>query len=136
MKQAVVALIAGGLFGAGLAFSGMVDPMRVQAFLDIFGQWDPTLAFVMSGALIPMIVAWLIQRRLAKPLADAGFNIPGTSKLDGRLAAGAVLFGIGWGLSGLCPGPAVADLALNPLPAFIFVIAMAAGMAAERFVIK
>lgn len=136
MRQMLVALIAGLLFGAGLAYSGMADPQRVQGFLDIFGAWDPTLAFVMTGAIMPMAVAWLIQQRMQKPFADAHFSLPGTTKLDGRLATGAVLFGAGWGLGGLCPGPAIADLAIAPLKAVIFVVAMLAGMAVHRFVLK
>lgn len=136
MNRIAIALIAGTLFGAGLAFSGMADPQRVRAFLDIFGRWDPTLAFVMGGALIPMTFAWIIQRQLAHPFADAHFNLPGTSKIDARLALGAIIFGIGWGIAGLCPGPAVADLALATGPALIFVLAMLGGMAAQRFFMK
>lgn len=132
MKQLLVALLAGALFGAGLAFSGMADPARVQGFLDLFGHWDPTLAFVMGGAMIPMAVAWIIQRRLDKPFADAHFSLPGTSLIDRKLVIGAVLFGTGWGISGLCPGPGLADLAINPLPALAFVIALLAGMVAHR----
>jgi uncharacterized protein len=132
IKQPAVALVAGVLFGAGLAVSGMADPARVQAFLDLFGNWDPTLAFVMGGAMVPMAVAWLIQKRMQKPFADANFNLPDTTKLDGKLAAGAVLFGMGWGISGLCPGPALADLAIAPAQAGIAVLAMFAGMAAHR----
>ncbi|NCN86169.1 MAG: YeeE/YedE family protein [Sphingomonadales bacterium] len=132
MKQILVALFAGALFGAGLAFSGMADPARVQGFLDIFGHWDPTLAFVMGGAMIPMAVAWIIQRRLDKPFADAHFSLPDTSLIDRKLTIGAVLFGVGWGISGLCPGPGLADLAINPLPALAFVIALFAGMIAHR----
>ena len=134
MNRIIVALIAGSLFGAGLAYSGMADPARVQAFLDLFGNWDPTLAFVMGGAMIPMAIAWLIQRRMEKPFADAHFDLPGTTKLDAKLAAGAILFGMGWGISGLCPGPALADLAIAPLQAAIVVAAMLAGMAVQRFV--
>lgn len=132
MNRAGVALIAGLLFGAGLAFSGMADPQRVQSFLDLFGNWDPTLAFVMGGAMIPMAIAWIIQRRLDKPIADAHFDLPGTSRIDGKLALGAVLFGMGWGISGLCPGPALADLALAPGKAVIVVLAMLGGMIAHR----
>jgi len=132
VKQLLVALLAGTLFGAGLAFSGMADPARVQGFLDLFGQWDPTLAFVMGGAMIPMALAWIVQRRLDKPFADAHFSLPGTSLIDRNLAIGAVLFGAGWGISGLCPGPGLADLAINPLPALAFVIALFAGMIAHR----
>lgn len=132
MKQILVALFAGALFGAGLAFSGMADPARVQGFLDLFGNWDPTLAFVMGGAIIPMAFAWIIQRRLDKPFADAHFSLPGTTLIDRKLIIGAVLFGAGWGISGLCPGPGIADLAINPLPALAFVGALLAGMIAQR----
>lgn len=130
--RALLALVAGSLFGAGLTLSGMVDPQRVRGFLDLFGRWDPTLAFVMAGGLIPMGLAWILQRNLSKPFADAQFDLPGTSRLDTRLAAGAVIFGIGWGLAGLCPGPAVAGLALQPQAAAVFVAAMIAGMLLER----
>ena len=130
--RTAIALLAGTLFGAGLAVSGMADPARVQSFLDLFGRWDPTLAFVMGGAIIPMAVAWLIQRRMTQPIAAEAFTLPKTSMIDHRLAIGSVLFGIGWGVAGLCPGPAVADLAIAPLPAGIFVIAMIAGMALHR----
>ncbi|MGB5723813.1 MAG: DUF6691 family protein [Parasphingorhabdus sp.] len=132
MRQILVALFAGTLFGAGLAYSGMADPARVQGFLDLFGHWDPTLAFVMGGAMIPMAIAWVIQRRLDKPLAGAQFSLPGTTVIDRKLTIGAVLFGAGWGISGLCPGPGVADLAINPLPALAFVIALLAGMVMHR----
>lgn len=128
----VFALIAGTLFGAGLAVSGMADPARVQGFLDLFGNWDPTLAFVMGGAIIPMAVAWAVQRRMTQPIAAEAFTLPKTSMIDRRLAIGSILFGIGWGIAGLCPGPAVADLAIAPLPAGIFVVAMIAGMALHR----
>jgi len=136
MRQMLVALIAGGLFGAGLAYSGMADPQRVQGFLDILGAWDPTLAFVMAGAILPMALAWLVQQRMDKPFADAHFSLPGTTKLDGHLATGAVLFGAGWGIGGLCPGPAIADLAIAPLNAAIFIVAMLAGMAVQRVALK
>lgn len=136
MRRVIVALLSGLLFGGGLALSGMADPQRVQSFLDLFGSWDPTLAFVMGGAMIPMAVAWLIQRRMEKPFADTQFDLPGTTKLDGKLALGAVLFGMGWGISGLCPGPALADLAIAPAKAAIAVLATFAGMAAHRFVTR
>ena len=132
MKQIMVALFAGALFGAGLAFSGMADPARVQGFLDLFGAWDPTLAFVMGGAMIPMALAWIIQRKLDKPFADAHFSLPATTLIDRKLAIGAILFGTGWGISGLCPGPGLADLAINPFPALAFVAALLAGMLAHR----
>lgn len=132
MKRPIVALAAGALFGAGLAISGMADPQRVQSFLDVFGSWDPTLAFVMAGAVIPMALAWVVQRRLNRPFADARFSLPGTTALDRPLAIGAVLFGMGWGIAGLCPGPALADLGIAPLSVLPFVVAMFVGMAAHR----
>ena len=126
--QTIIALVAGTLFGAGLAISGMADPERVRAFLDVAGHWDPTLAFVMGGALIPMMVAWRIKRSFTKPLVAPFFDLPGTSRLDVKLLAGAAIFGIGWGIVGLCPGPAIADLAIHPRPALLFVGAMFGGM--------
>lgn len=128
----VISLIAGLIFGGGLAYSGMADPKRVQGFLDLFGNWDPTLVFVMGGAIIPMSVAWLIQRRLMKPVADNSFDLPGTSRIDSKLVGGSALFGIGWGISGLCPGPGIADLSINPLPAAAYVAALLAGMVIHR----
>jgi uncharacterized protein len=133
MMKITLALISGALFGAGLALSGMADPMRVRAFLDLLGPWDPTLAFVMGGAMIPMAIAWVVQKRLERPLAGTAFNLPETRSLDWKLALGAVLFGIGWGLGGLCPGPAIASLALKPIHVAPFVLAMLAGMALNRF---
>lgn len=128
MKRPIAfALIAGILFGAGLALSGMV-----RGFLDLFGAWDPTLAFVMGGALIPMAVAWRIQQRMPSPMAAERFALPAARDLDPRLIGGAALFGIGWGIAGLCPGPAIADLAIAPIPAAIFVVAMLGGMILHR----
>jgi len=134
VSKVVIALISGLLFGAGLAYSGMADPARVQSFLDLFGNWDPTLAFVMGGAVLPMAVVWMIKSRLSSPLAATSFDLPGTSKIDRSLAIGAILFGMGWGIAGLCPGPALADLALAPKAVLPFVVAMLAGMAAHRFI--
>ncbi|QSR18976.1 hypothetical protein CA833_17560 [Novosphingobium sp. KA1] len=128
----LLALLSGTLFGAGLALSGMMDPSRVRGFLDVGGAWDPTLAFVMGGALIVMALAWGLQRRMLKPVAAERFELPGTRLIDARLVGGAALFGIGWGLGGLCPGPALASLALNPLPAAVFVTGMVFGMIALR----
>lgn len=133
MKAISLALLSGVLFGAGLAVSGMVDPQRVHGFLDLFGRWDPTLAFVMAGAIVPMALAWRLRAWIAEPWVGSAFHLPETRRIDRKLASGAVLFGVGWGISGLCPGPAIADLALEPLPAALFVAAMLAGMAAERW---
>lgn len=133
MIRAALAVLAGILFGAGLAWSGMVDPMRVRAFLDPFGgHWDPSLAFVMVGALIPMAIAWRLRARMAAPFCAESFHVPETRSITARLIVGAVLFGIGWGIAGLCPGPALADLSLDPPRASIFILAMAFGLAAER----
>ena len=133
MKPIAVSLVSGALFGAGLAFSGMADPARVQGFLDLFGNWDPTLAFVMGGAMIPMAIAWIIKGRLHAPLAAPVFDLPTSTKLDRPLAFGGVLFGMGWGISGLCPGPALADLGVVPLAVVPFVVAMFVGMTLHRF---
>lgn len=125
-------LLSGALFGAGLTIAGITDPQRVRGFLDLFGRWDPTLAFVMAGALMVMAVAWRVRARMTKPKFGTRFAIPDRSDLDAPLIAGSVLFGVGWGLAGLCPGPAVANLALAPLQVLPFIAAMLAGMAAHR----
>jgi len=132
IRAALLALACGLVFGAGLAISGMTNPARVMGFLDIFGAFDPTLAFVMLGALAPMSVAWRLKARLERPLAAQKFSVPTATVLDASLVVGAVLFGVGWGIAGLCPGPALANLALSPLPAAVFVSAMACGMALYR----
>ena len=125
-------LLSGTLFGAGLALGGMTDPARIRGFLDIFGAWDPTLAFVMGGALIVMAIAWRFVPRMAHPLFAAEFSLPERSDLTPRLLAGATLFGIGWGIAGLCPGPGFAALAIAPLEAAVFSIALLAGMLLQR----
>jgi uncharacterized membrane protein YedE/YeeE len=133
MKRPLVfALVAGALFGAGLAVSGMADPQRVRGFLDLFGAWDPTLAFVMGGALVPMAIAWRLQKRMPSPMAAERFTLPTARDLEPRLVGGAALFGIGWGVAGLCPGPAIAGLAIAPAPAALFIAAMLAGMILHR----
>lgn len=132
IARAALSGIAGILFGFGLALSGMMDPARVRGFLDVFGAWDPTLAFVMGGAVCVMAGAWFVQRRLTVPLADTQFHVPETKSVDARLIAGAALFGIGWGLAGLCPGPALASVATALTSVVPFVAAMVAGMALFR----
>jgi uncharacterized protein len=134
VNRILIALVSGSLFGAGLAYSGMADPARVQAFLDLYGNWDPTLAFVMGGAMIPMAIAWVIKSKLSAPLAAPSFELPGTATLDRPLAIGAILFGMGWGISGLCPGPALADMSVAPRAVLPFVAAMFAGMTVQRFI--
>ena len=129
MRTALTSIASGVLFGAGLALGGMTDPARVRGFLDIFGDWDPTLAFVMGGAVIVMAVAWRIVPRLAEQVFAGEFHLPTKSDLIPRLIGGAALFGIGWGIAGLCPGPGIAALVIEPVAAAIFVVAMLAGMA-------
>lgn len=134
IRSALPPLVAGTLFGTGLAVGGMTDPQRVRAFLDLFGRWDPTLAFVMGGALIVMAIAWRVRRAMDRPVFEGRFSLPDRKDLDSRLLAGSALFGVGWGLAGLCPGPAVADLALAPVQLLPFIAAMLAGMAIHRLI--
>lgn len=133
VRRLLPPLISGALFGAGLTLSGMTNPVRVRGFLDTFGDWDPTLAFVMGGAVIVMAVAWRIQARMQRPVFGEKFSLPDRKDLDPRLLGGAVLFGIGWGIAGLCPGPALASLALAPATVLPFVAAMVVGMALQEF---
>ena len=128
MRNLVPSLIVGVIFGAGLALSDMVNPARVQAFLDVAGAWDPTLLFVMGAALVPSAIAYLIQHRMTRPLLGERFSIPESRTLDRQLLRGAARFGIGWGLVGFCPGPAVAGLVLGAWQPWLFVAAMLAGM--------
>ena len=129
----VIALIAGLAFGAGLTISQMVNPAKVLAFLDVGaiarGGWDPSLGFVMGGALIVAAPAFFVARRLGRPLFAKTLRIPLRRDIDVRLLTGAALFGAGWGLAGFCPGPAVAALAFGLAKPLIFVAAMVAGMA-------
>jgi len=131
-RQLPIFILSGLLFGAGLAISGMADPQRVRGFLDIFGIWDPTLIFVMGGAIFVMMAAWLVQRRMLQPLLANRFELPKNKDIDRPLVIGAILFGIGWGIVGLCPGPALIGIVIEPLSAFVFVVAMTAGMALHR----
>lgn len=134
MRKFLPGLIVGIVFGAGLALSDMVNPARVLAFLDVVGAWDPTLAYVMGAALAPSAIAYRIRNRMARPLLEHSFAVPESRKLDRRLLLGAALFGIGWGLVGLCPGPALAGLVLGAWQMWLFVAAMLAGMIFHRIV--
>ena len=124
----VTALLAGGLFGAGLVVSGMTDTRRVQGFLDLFGTWDPTLAFVMGGAILPMALAWRLAARRDCSLSGRDFPARPAPGITRNLVLGSALFGVGWGLVGLCPGPALALAATGGVPVLVFLIAMGAGM--------
>ena len=121
--------IVGLLFGWGLLLSGMTDPGKVQGFLDLFGPWDPSLAFVMGGAVTVSAAGYALARRCGHPLFAPRFALPTRRDLDLRLIAGAALFGVGWGLAGLCPGPALVAMMFGPWEIIVFVGAMAAGMA-------
>ncbi|AYG63616.1 YeeE/YedE family protein [Rhizobium jaguaris] len=131
-QRILVSIFCGILFGVGLVVSDMVNPGRVLAFLDVAGAWDPSLAFVMGGALIPSSIAYAIKRRCTRPAFDAEFHVPASRTIDGKLVSGAVLFGLGWGLVGLCPGPAVASLVTGRWEAILFAAAMLVGMFAHR----
>jgi uncharacterized membrane protein YedE/YeeE len=132
MRPIYSALIAGIIFGGGLALSDMINPARVLAFLDVAGAWDPTLAFVMAGAVIPTAIAFAMRRRLSRPLFASTFFVPENRSMDPRLVLGAAIFGIGWGLVGFCPGPAISGLVLGLWQPWLFVAMMLLGMAIER----
>lgn len=134
MARLVSALVVGLLFGLGLLVSGMSDPAKVLAFLDVAGRWDPSLAFVMAGAVFVSALGYLLARRRTRPVLAPTLEIPTRRDLDLPLVAGAAIFGIGWGLVGLCPGPALTLLPVVPRQAAIFVAAMLAGMLLVRLV--
>jgi uncharacterized membrane protein YedE/YeeE len=127
--KALAALLCGALFGAGLAMSGMTDTAKILGFLDIFGQWVPDLMFVMGGAVIVTLVGFRFIRKDGKPLLDSRFYLPQSTTIDGRLLGGAALFGIGWGVYGYCPGPALSAVVYLQGNTFVFIGAMLAGMA-------
>lgn len=129
MIRGLLALVSGALFGVGLFVSGMTDTTKVRGFLDIAGTWDPTLAFVMAGAILPMFIAWRMTAG-RKPLTGAAFPAPPSTTIDSRLIVGSLLFGLGWGLVGLCPGPALASLSYGGWQGLLFLVAMLAGMLA------
>ena len=129
IARLTVALLSGALFGYGLSLSGMVDPARVLGFLDIAsGRWDPSLMFVLGGAVCVAFIAVAIQRRMPKPALDTQFHLPERTDIDARLVGGSLLFGIGWGLAGFCPGPALSALTTGLTPVLLFVAAMIVGM--------
>lgn len=125
----VTALIAGLLFGAGLILSGMSNPAKVLAFLDVGGTWDPSLLFVMAGAILVAAFAFRFARTRVRPLFGDRIHIPGAGSVDARLVLGSIVFGVGWGLVGYCPGPALTSLAVGGRSTLLFVAAMVAGMA-------
>lgn len=134
MKQLLV-LTAGILFGLGLSLSQMINPTVVIGFLDITGNWNPALMFVMVGALLVTTIGFRFVLKRNKPMFDSQFHLPIKNHIDKPLIIGAVIFGIGWGLSGYCPGPAVAGLALGQLETLYFVLAMIIGIKCAQFVV-
>ena len=127
MKQNVIALVSGLIFGIGLAFSKMIDPNKVLNFLDVTGNWDPSLAFVMIGALLVTTSCFYFIMKRENPILERKFRLPTRTDINTPLIMGAMLFGIGWGLAGFCPGPAIASLGLGLLDPVIFVLAMISG---------
>ncbi len=131
--QALATFVSGVVFGLGLCVSGLVNPSKVQAFLDVTGQWDPSLAVTMATAVLTTGLGYRLVFARGTPIFATKFQIPAAGTVDPYLLAGAAIFGVGWGLVGFCPGPALAALSLGTPPAFIFVSAMLAGMAIARF---
>jgi len=127
MKTLISTFIAGLLFGLGLSVSEMIDPARVSGFLDIAGQWDATLLFVMGGALAVTVPVFPLILKRDRPLFSEKFNLPTRKDIDWKLVIGAALFGLGWGIAGFCPGPAISALATGMPEVFYFVLAMMGG---------
>ncbi|MDW7746237.1 DUF6691 family protein [Halomonas sp.] len=125
--KTIMGYVAGLIFGLGLAISGMTDPARVLGFLDVAGAWDPTLMFVLGGAVITNFIGYRLVLRRPNPVFGEHFQLPTRQDIDGRLIGGAALFGIGWGLSGYCPGPAFASIAGLSGPLLAMLVAMVAG---------
>lgn len=125
--KAVIGFITGLVFSLGLTLSGMTDPARVVGFLDVAGDWDPTLIFVLGGAVITTFIGYRLVWRRGTPLLGERFQLPRRRDIDGRLLLGAALFGIGWGLSGYCPGPAIVSSSAMSLPLAGFLLAMLLG---------
>jgi len=133
VRQGLAALAAGIVFGVGLAVAGMIDPRKVLAFLDVAGAWDASLLFVLGGAVVVAFAGFRWVQRRPAPLLDTRFHLPAASAIDAPLLVGAALFGVGWGLAGYCPGPAIASLGFGNAEALWFVPAMLAGAGVQRW---
>ena len=129
----LISLISGIIFGIGLVISEMVDPAKVLGFLDLFGNWDPSLAFVMIGALVISSPLFHVIKKREKPIFDAQFNYSNNKEINNKLIIGSALFGAGWGLGGLCPGPAISSIALININSITFVFAMFIGFYIVKF---
>lgn len=136
MKQVACAFALGLVFGAGLVISGMSDPAKVIGFLDLAGAWDPTLLFVMAGAVSVFGLAYRLASRQRRPLLASDFRPPDRKEIDPPLVGGATVFGVGWGLSGFCPGPAVVSAGFGDPRVWLFVAALVAGILVFRFVLR
>ena len=134
MMNKFFSLLSGFIFGLGLTLSSMTNPAKIIGFLDITDNWDPSLMFVMIGAIVISAPIFYLLRNKTKPLFDSNFEIPNIKNLDKQLILGASLFGLGWGMVGFCPGPAIASLALLKPFSIIFVIAMAGGFYMSKFI--
>ena len=128
MKTVFTSLLAGLVFGLGLIVSGMADPAKVLGFLDLAGSWDPSLAFVMAGAIAVAALAFALAKTRTMSFLGRDIMLPGSSDIDRRLVIGSLLFGIGWGVAGFCPGPGLVALGMGEIKALVFVGAMLAGM--------
>ena len=134
MKRTASALLAGMVFGSGIAISGMGNPAKVLNFFDPFGTWDPSLAFVMAGALLTAAIGYrLLFARRAAPVYDSTFHLPTSTAIDAKLVGGSALFGVGWGIAGFCPGGAIPALGFAPWPTALFLIAMGGGILLARW---
>jgi uncharacterized membrane protein YedE/YeeE len=132
MTRSLVSLALGALFGLGLVLSGMIHPQKLQDFLDFAGSWDPSLLLVTGGALLVTLLTYPLILRRGQPVLGQRFHLPTATHIDRQLVVGAALFGMGWGIGGFCPGPALVGLTTGSRPAMIFVVAMLAGMALHR----
>jgi uncharacterized membrane protein YedE/YeeE len=132
MVRILSAVVAGLVFGTGIALSGMINPAKVLNFFDLAGSWDPSLAFVMGGALIVTAIGYRIVLRRTAPVFDTHFHVPTRRDFDTQLIAGSAVFGIGWGITGFCPGGSIPALGLGQADALVFVASMAAGIALAR----
>jgi uncharacterized membrane protein YedE/YeeE len=130
----ITALLIGLVFGTGIALSGMINPAKVLNFFDVAGTWDPSLAFVMGGALIVTAIGYRLVLRNPAPLCDTSFHLPALKDIDLPLLAGAGLFGVGWGIAGFCPGGSIPALGLGEPAALIFVASMVCGIAVTRLI--
>lgn len=136
MKNSIAALVVGFVFAIGLGLSGMTQPQKVIGFLDLFGQWDPSLIFVMVGAIVIHFITFKIIRKRNSPLFSSQWHVPTKKEITPALMIGAFIFGVGWALGGFCPGPAITSMASFDKTPFVFVISMIAGMFLFRQVDK